>query len=140
MIDVLRTGLTSALPGPSGLPQKVVIYSHAFRNALIPVVTILTSWFVGIFGGSVVIESIFQWNGMGKVMIDGLRQLDFMVVLADADVLCGHHPHREPHHGFGIFSRRPSGETELMKKIRERKGGFAMKRNMSREKQAQVAA
>ena len=81
MIDVLQMDYIRTARA-KGLPQKVVIYSHAFRNALIPVVTILTSWFVGIFGGSVVIESIFQWNGMGKVMIDGLRQLDFMVVLA----------------------------------------------------------
>ena len=65
-----------------GLTEKVVIYSHAFRNALIPVVTIVTSWFVGVFGGSVVIESIFSWNGIGKILFEGLKQQDFAVVLA----------------------------------------------------------
>ena len=65
-----------------GLREKVVIYSHAFRNALIPIVTILTGWVVSVFAGSVVIETIFLWNGIGKVLYDALMQRDFMVVLA----------------------------------------------------------
>lgn len=65
-----------------GLREKVVIYSHAFRNALVPLVTICTGWLVSIFSGSVIIESIFLWNGIGQVMISSLRQQDFSVVLA----------------------------------------------------------
>lgn len=41
-----------------GLREKVVIYVHAFRNALIPVVTIATAWVVSLFGGSIVIENV----------------------------------------------------------------------------------
>lgn len=59
-----------------GLRQKVVIYSHAWRNALIPIVTLVVGWFLGIFSGSVVIEQIFALNGMGKVMIDALNTSD----------------------------------------------------------------
>lgn len=81
MIEVLRMDYIRTARA-KGLKEKVVIYSHAFRNALIPVVTILTSWFVGVFGGSVVIESIFSWNGIGKVLFDALKQQDFAVVLA----------------------------------------------------------
>lgn len=81
MIDVLSQDYIRTARA-KGLREKVVIYSHAFRNALIPLVTILTTWFVGVFGGSVVIESIFAWNGIGKVLFDGLIQRDFMVVLA----------------------------------------------------------
>lgn len=65
-----------------GVREKVVIYSHAFRNAMIPVVTIATSWFISIFGGSVIIESVFLWNGIGRVLFSSLRQQDFAVVLA----------------------------------------------------------
>lgn len=65
-----------------GLREKVVIYSHAFRNALIPLVTIATSWLVTLFGGSVVVESVFLWNGIGRTLFDSLRQQDFAVVLA----------------------------------------------------------
>lgn len=80
MIEVLRMDFIRTARA-KGLREKVVIYSHAFRNALIPVVTVLTWWFVGIFGGSIVIEGTFLYNGMGQVMITSLRQLDFGVVL-----------------------------------------------------------
>lgn len=75
-MDYIRTARSK------GLSEKVVIYSHAFRNALIPVVTILTGWFVGIFSGSIVIESIFGLNGIGSLLITSLRQQDYLVVMA----------------------------------------------------------
>lgn len=81
MIDVLREDYIRTARA-KGLREKVVIYSHAFRNALIPIVTILTGWVVSVFAGSVVIETIFLWNGIGKVLYDALLQRDFMVVLA----------------------------------------------------------
>ena len=64
-----------------GLKEKAVIYSHAWRNALIPVVTLVVGWFLGIFGGSLVIESMFALNGMGRLMIQSLRTADYDVVL-----------------------------------------------------------
>lgn len=64
-----------------GLREKVVIYSHAFRNALIPIVSLVVGWFLGIFGGSIMIENIFAWNGMGKIMISALRSADYDVVM-----------------------------------------------------------
>ncbi|MFI3115863.1 MAG: ABC transporter permease [Clostridia bacterium] len=81
MIDVLRMDYIRTARS-KGLREKVVIYSHAFRNALIPVVTILTGWFIGIFSGSIVIESIFAWNGLGNLLISSLRLQDYFVVLA----------------------------------------------------------
>ena len=60
--------------------DKVVIYSHAWRNALIPIVTLVVGWFLSIFSGSVVIEQIFAINGMGRIMIEGLRKADFDIV------------------------------------------------------------
>lgn len=64
-----------------GLKEKTVIYSHAFRNALIPVVTILTGWFISIFSGSIVIESVFAWNGIGNLLYQSLLRQDYTVVL-----------------------------------------------------------
>jgi hypothetical protein len=64
-----------------GLKEKVVIYHHAFRNALIPIVTIVSFSIVGLFGGSAITESIFVWNGIGTVLIRSLTTLDFNVVL-----------------------------------------------------------
>ena len=65
-----------------GLREKAVIYSHAWRNALIPIVTLVIGWFLGIFGGSLMIENIFSINGIGKVYYDALIANDNEVVLA----------------------------------------------------------
>ena len=80
MIDVLRMDYIKTARA-KGLREKVVVYIHAFRNALIPIVTITTWWVIGLFGGSIVIESVFLWPGLGKMLIDGLLQRDFSVVL-----------------------------------------------------------
>lgn len=64
-----------------GLREKTVIYSHAWRNALIPIVTLVVGWFLGIFSGSLVIEQMFALNGMGDLMIRSLRTADFDVVI-----------------------------------------------------------
>ena len=80
MIDVLRMDYIKTARA-KGLREKVVIYIHAFRNALIPVVTIATAWVVSLFGGSIVIENVFLWPGLGQTLINGLMQRDFSVVL-----------------------------------------------------------
>lgn len=64
-----------------GLREKVVIYSHAWRNALIPVVSLVVGWFLSIFSGSLVVENMFALNGMGQLMIKSLRAADYDVVL-----------------------------------------------------------
>ncbi len=64
-----------------GLREKVVIYSHAWRNALIPIVTLVVGWFLAIFSGSLVIENLFALNGMGKLMITALKTQDMEVVM-----------------------------------------------------------
>ncbi len=74
-MDYIRTARAK------GVKEKVVIFSHAWRNALIPVVTLVVGWFLGIFAGSLVFENIFALNGMGKLMIQSLRTADFDVVL-----------------------------------------------------------
>ncbi len=74
-LDCIRTARAK------GLREKVVIYSHAFRNALIPIVSLVVGWFLGIFGGSIMVENIFGWNGMGRIMITALRSADYDVVM-----------------------------------------------------------
>ena len=74
-MDYIRTARAK------GLKEKVVIYSHAWRNALLPVITSILGWFLGIFGGSVIIENTFSLNGMGKLYWQGLNNMDFELVL-----------------------------------------------------------
>jgi peptide/nickel transport system permease protein len=81
MIDALRMDYIRTARA-KGLREKVVIYGHAFRNSLIPFITVLIGWFLGMFGGSVMVESIFNWNGMGKLLIDSITGADFAVAMA----------------------------------------------------------
>jgi len=74
-LDCIRTARAK------GVTEKAVIYSHAWRNALIPIVTLVVGWFLGIFGGSLIFETTFGINGMGKLMISSLRTQDFDVVI-----------------------------------------------------------
>ncbi len=75
-MDYIRTARAK------GLKEKVVIYSHAWRNALLPVITSIIGWFLSIFSGSVIIENTFSLNGMGKLYWTGLNNLDYELVLA----------------------------------------------------------
>ena len=75
-MDYIRTARAK------GLREKVVIYSHAWRNALLPIITSIIGWFISIFSGSVIIENTFSLNGMGKLYWAGLNNLDFELVLA----------------------------------------------------------
>ncbi|MBQ8208497.1 MAG: ABC transporter permease [Clostridia bacterium] len=74
-MDCIRTARAK------GLREKVVIYSHAWRNALIPIITLVIGWFLGIFSGSIMVENIFGLNGMGRIYINSLTAKDFEVVL-----------------------------------------------------------
>lgn len=64
-----------------GLAENKVIYGHAFRNALIPVVTIVAWSIAGIFGGAAITEQIFQYHGIGRMLIQGVIARDFQLVL-----------------------------------------------------------
>ncbi len=75
-MDCIRTARAK------GLKEKVVIYSHAWRNALIPIVTLVIGWFLGIFSGSLIIENMFGLNGLGKVYITALNTKDYQVAMA----------------------------------------------------------
>ena len=75
-LDCIRTARAK------GLPLKKVVRSHAWRNALIPIVALVIGWLLGIFSGSIMIENIFGLNGIGKVYFDALTANDNEIVLA----------------------------------------------------------
>ena len=81
MLEVIRADYVRTARA-KGLKEKVVIYSHAWRNALLPIITSIIGWFISIFSGSVIIENTFSLNGMGKLYWAGLSNLDFELVLA----------------------------------------------------------
>jgi peptide/nickel transport system permease protein len=73
--DYIRTAYAK------GLRKTVVIWKHALRNALNPVITAVTGWFAELLAGAFFVEFIFGWKGIGKVTVDALENLDFPVVM-----------------------------------------------------------
>lgn len=87
MIDALRMDYIRTARA-KGLKEKVVIYSHAWRNALLSVITLIIGWFMNVFMGSIIIEQIFQLNGIGKMYYTGLLNQDYDVALAIQMLYC----------------------------------------------------
>ena len=63
-----------------GLPETTVVYHHALRNALIPVITVLGLQFGALLAGAIVTEKIFSWPGIGRLTIDAISNRDYTVV------------------------------------------------------------
>lgn len=73
--DFIRTAYAK------GLSRRTVIWKHALRNALNPVITAITGWFAELLAGAFFVEYIFGWHGIGKITVDALEKLDFPVVM-----------------------------------------------------------
>ena len=63
-----------------GLPERSVILKHGLRNALIPVVTMMGLQFGFLLGGSIVVEVVFNWPGMGRLLVDAVDMRDYPVI------------------------------------------------------------
>lgn len=81
MLDVLHRDYIT-LAECKGLPTRVIIRKHAFRNAMLPVVTILGLRLGTILAGAVVVELIFSWPGVGRLIITSIQSGDYPVVQA----------------------------------------------------------
>lgn len=80
MLDVLSQDFVRTAYA-KGLSRRVVIWKHALRNALNPVITAVTGWFAELLAGAFFVEYIFGWKGIGKVTVDALEKLDYPVVM-----------------------------------------------------------
>ncbi|RXJ01111.1 ABC transporter permease [Anaerobacillus alkaliphilus] len=65
-----------------GFRERTVIYKHGLRNGLIPIITIFGLMLPGFIGGSVIVESLFSWPGIGKLFIDATFERDYPVIMA----------------------------------------------------------
>ncbi len=70
-----------------GLNDRVVIASHAFRNALLPIVTLIGASVPALIGGAIFIESIFGWPGVGRLLLSGVEARDYPVIIGVTFVL-----------------------------------------------------
>lgn len=80
MLDVLSQDYIRTARA-KGLGNRAIIFKHALRNALNPVITAITGWFAELLAGAFFVEYIFGWNGIGKVTVSALEKLDYPVVM-----------------------------------------------------------
>ncbi len=73
--DYIRTARSK------GLNEKVVVYSHAFRNALIPISTVIVSTIFSLFAGAAITEQVFAYNGIGKLIVAAVNTRDTMMII-----------------------------------------------------------
>jgi len=93
LAQVVRESLITALASPyirtaraKGAPDRSVLFIHALRNASLPILTMVGNQAVGFINGSVIVETVFGWPGVGKLMINAILQRDFAVVQASVVV------------------------------------------------------
>ncbi len=81
MLEVVRQDYIRTARA-KGLAEKVVIYKHALKNAMIPVITVMALEIPGFFTGAVITETIFAWPGMGRLYYDSVMSRDYTVLMA----------------------------------------------------------
>ncbi|WNC16440.1 ABC transporter permease [Brevibacillus brevis] len=79
MLDVVRQDYIRTAKA-KGLREQVIIYKHALKNALIPIITVVGLQFGYLLGGTVLVESVFAINGLGRLIVDAIRMRDLPVV------------------------------------------------------------
>ncbi|MCF2906475.1 ABC transporter permease [Octadecabacter sp. CECT 8868] len=89
ILQIVRGSMITALSSAyvktaraKGIKNKAIIFVHALRNALLPVITVIGDQAAALLNGAVVVETIFGFPGVGKLMIDSILQRDFTVVMA----------------------------------------------------------
>ena len=85
MLEVIRQDYIRTARA-KGLPEKLVIFKHALRNSIIPIITIMGSLLPAMFGGSIIIENIFSIPGMGQLGFEAVLSRDYPTVMAIATI------------------------------------------------------
>jgi peptide/nickel transport system permease protein len=89
LVQVVRNTMVGVLSAPyiktaraKGISERPIVFVHALRNAMLPVITVAGDQAAGIVNGAVIVETIFGWPGIGKLMIDAIVQRDFAIIQA----------------------------------------------------------
>jgi len=80
MLEILRQDYILAARA-GGLSERAVVYKHALRNALIPVVTYIGLYFGGMLAGAPITETVFNWPGVGRLYVQAVGKLDFPLIM-----------------------------------------------------------
>ena len=88
MLDVLSEDYVRTARG-KGLPERRVLFGHALRNALLPFITVLSMQFASFVAGSMMVETVFAYPGLGRLMLNAIRQLDIPLVAGSIALTAG---------------------------------------------------
>jgi peptide/nickel transport system permease protein len=88
MLEVIRQDYIRTARA-KGLSERVVVYKHAFRNSLIPILTLMAGLIPGLIGGAIITESIFSIPGMGQLALQALLSRDYPVIMAEFTISAG---------------------------------------------------
>src|SRR5690606_36212402 len=86
MLEVIRQDYIRTARA-KGLGEGRIVFRHALRNALLPIITLMGLTLPYLFGGSVLIETIFAWPGMGRLIVDAVFQRDYPLIMATSFVI-----------------------------------------------------
>ncbi|MAO72435.1 MAG: ABC transporter permease [Flavobacteriales bacterium] len=86
MLEVLKMDYIRTASA-KGLSRFMVVFKHALRNSLNPIVTVVSGWFASLLAGAVFVEYIFAWNGIGKELVDALNNLDMPIVMGSVLII-----------------------------------------------------
>jgi glutathione transport system permease protein len=81
-VDILKEDYVRTARA-KGLAEAFVVFKHCMRNALIPVVTRMGLQFGFLLGGSIVVEKVFNWPGMGRLLVDAVEMRDYPIIQAE---------------------------------------------------------
>jgi peptide/nickel transport system permease protein len=80
MLEVIRQDYVRTARA-KGLKERAVVFKHSLRNALLPLITLFALELPGLFGGAIITEKIYNWPGIGKVVLDGIYQRDYPLIM-----------------------------------------------------------
>lgn len=83
MLEVVRQDFVRTARA-KGLPERVVVFRHALRNALTPIITLVGLYIPFLFSGTVLIEYVFAWPGMGRTIVDAISTRDYPLIMASS--------------------------------------------------------
>ena len=89
LAQVVRESMITAMAAPyirtaraKGARETTILFVHALRNASLPILTMAGNQAVGFINGSIIVETVFGWPGVGRLLVDSIMQRDFAVVQA----------------------------------------------------------
>lgn len=80
VLEVIRLDFVRTAEA-KGLRDRIVLFRHAFRNALLPLITLIGLTLPDLFGGALIIEQIFAWNGIGRLTFEAARESDYTMIM-----------------------------------------------------------